>query len=373
VKSVISKKWTLVHKENYLNSNTKKDSYLDPEISIFFHKTDWHIHQTIGSMFLCPGQRYNHIPGNEQLVYKDLIYRNLQSYFSQSQTAAFLPHTFDLSDKSSCLEFLEEFEPSSSINWILKKSRNSHNAEGIELLTRDNSEKLLKDLDYGLNCGKALTSHIIQQYISNPLLIHDRKFDFRVYMIIASVNPLILLYHEGFLRVTLSNYNVSSSSTSGHITNTQIAKDLINKQNLTASDKEKVLSEQMWTLPDLETYLIGQGKVQANWVKTDLVSKMKSQMLHLTKSVYKHLLPHPGVFELYGVDFLLDEDLNLWFLEINRSPAMMATTPRKAEILENLIQGLIEIELALSTRQDFHPLAELSGFQIIHDGSVNSD
>ena len=373
VKSVISKKWTLVHKENHLNSNAKQDSWLDPEISIFFHKSDWHTHQTIGSMFLCPGQRYNHIPGNEHLVFKDLIQQSLQSYFARTRTPSFLPETFDLSSRSSCLEFLEQFEPTPSVSWILKKSRNSHNAAGIEILTLDNSQKLLKLLDYGHNCGQALTSHLVQRYISSPLLVHNRKFDFRVYMVIANANPLVLLYHEGFLRVTLSDYNTSSSSASAHITNTQIAKDLLSQQNLTAADREKILSEQMWTLPDLEAYLVEQGKVLPGWADSSLVPRMKSQMLHLTRAVYSRLLPHPGVFELYGVDFLLDDDLRLWFLEINKSPAIMATTPRKAKILESLIEGLIEIELALASGQDFHALASQFGFHIVHDGSEDNE
>ena len=38
---------------------------------------------------------------------------------------------------------------------------------------------------------------------------------------------------------------------------------------------------------------------------------MKKYMLHIVRIVYDELLPHPGVFELYGIDFLLDDTLNL--------------------------------------------------------------
>jgi len=39
------------------------------------------------------------------------------------------------------------------------------------------------------------------------------------------------------------------------------------------------------------------------------------------------LLPRSNTFEVFGADFMLDEDLRLWFIETNTSPMMEATTP----------------------------------------------
>jgi hypothetical protein len=375
VRTVISKNHELVHKSHHLNSKSKEDSYLDPEISLFFHKTDWHMYQAIGSMFLCEGQRYNHIPGNTNLVFKDIISLNLQKYLkslpSDSSPAFFLPETFDLSSRPSCLEFLAELDRSSDdseISWILKKSRNSHNGEGIDLLTRENHEKLLNDLDYGNNCGISMKETIIQRYIKDPLLLFGRKFDFRVFMIIANMNPLVLMYYEGFLRVTLKNYDKTSEDLSTHVTNTQVAKAATH--NLTNEEKSKIMEEQMWTYSELEDYLVKINKAPKGWVKDTLVPDMKQKMMHLARTVYHDLLPHPGVFELFGIDFLLDDSLHLWFLEANKSPAIMATTERKGKLLENLIEGLVEIELALLNKEDFRPISSLYNFEIIYDGFV---
>ena len=41
--------------------------------------------------------------------------------------------------------------------------------------------------DYVLNHNKR---HIVQEYLANPLLLEDLKFDFRLYVVIANLEPL---------------------------------------------------------------------------------------------------------------------------------------------------------------------------------------
>lgn len=37
------------------------------------------------------------------------------------------------------------------------------------------------------------------------------------------------------------------------------------------------------------------------------------------------------VFEMFGLDFLLDSKLNLWFIECNASPVIQGTSEEKAK------------------------------------------
>jgi tubulin polyglutamylase TTLL5 len=49
---------------------------------------------------------------------------------------------------------------------------------------------------------------IASEYIANPLLIDDYKFDLRVYVAITSINPLrIYMYEEGLTRFATVKYN----------------------------------------------------------------------------------------------------------------------------------------------------------------------
>ena len=42
----------------------------------------------------------------------------------------------------------------------------------------------------------------------NPLLLDKKKFDMRLYVLIASTKPYFVLYHHGYLRLSMNDYNL---------------------------------------------------------------------------------------------------------------------------------------------------------------------
>lgn len=58
-------------------------------------------------------------------------------------------------------------------------------------------------------------------------------------------------------------------------------------------------------------------------------------------------LKNSGVYEMFGLDFILDQDLNLWFLECNASPVMQGTSVEKEIFQSTLLKDMFNIEYSL--------------------------
>lgn len=67
---------------------------------------------------------------------------------------------------------------------------------------------------------------IASEYIANPLLVDDYKFDLRIYVAITSINPLrIYIYEEGLTRFATQKYSQDSmNSRYKHLTNYSVNK-----------------------------------------------------------------------------------------------------------------------------------------------------
>ena len=71
---------------------------------------------------------------------------------------------------------------------------------------------------------------VTQKYIERPLIIIGKKFDIRVWVLIASVEPLKLwMYDEPYLRFTSEDYDPTQIENKFmHLTNASISKENYN-------------------------------------------------------------------------------------------------------------------------------------------------
>ena len=70
---------------------------------------------------------------------------------------------------------------------------------------------------------------VIQRYISKPLLIDKKKHDLRLYVLIASVDPLVAFINsEGLARFCVDDYSLPTDGNKGndaiHLTNYSLNK-----------------------------------------------------------------------------------------------------------------------------------------------------
>lgn len=51
-----------------------------------------------------------------------------------------------------------------------------------------------------------------------------------------------------------------------------------------------------------------------------------------------------GTFRIMGFDFMLDTDMNLWFIEANKNPQMTQIEPHRRDFTQIMIRDALEIE-----------------------------
>jgi len=339
--------------------------HLDPTITNFFTKrVDIHIYHRIGEDFNCATQMYNHIPGHGVLKRKDLIVDSVDNYAQVYEDQGlshcfnkktFFPFSYRLYIESECKEFFTKINSAAykaslkkePIQYLVKLGFGAHRANGVFLLDKNYTVYMNELYDNGDNCGKDNSSVIAQTYVTNPLLLDkDNKFDFRVYMLVASTNPLIVYYHDGFLRVSLETYNKNSEDRNVHLTNTHLSKDAFaeaEKTNVTLANELR--EYQMWTFERLSNYLLESKKIKdPKWLDNYLRPAFKQAFIHATRMSAYAFWNQSNVYEMFGLDFMLDDELNLWFIECNSSPQLIGTNDYKTKFLIKMLTDLFEIQ-----------------------------
>ena len=89
---------------------------------------------------------------------------------------------------------------------------------------------------------------VIQKYIENPMLILNRKFDIRMWVVISSWNPLrIYIFKECYLRFGCNDYDPRSpSNLFSHLTNNSITKKMLDRPDINKQIKK--IPGNMWSL-----------------------------------------------------------------------------------------------------------------------------
>jgi len=224
-------------------------------------ETDWDIFWTdkqwirfvYDRVHLDANQRVNHFRNYYELCRKDNLIKNLKktkralakqgpsssclaSSFhpctgrtAEADSYNFFPATFSL--PGEYLLFVEAFKRAPESKWIMKPVGRSQ-GKGIFLFERlSDINEWKADTRWGPQVqdpSQQAERYIVQQYLSNPLLVGGKKFDLRMYCLVTSYSPLTAyMYREGFARFTSSRYELNSANmddTYVHLTNVAVQK-----------------------------------------------------------------------------------------------------------------------------------------------------
>ena len=120
--------------------------------------------------------------------------------------------------------------------------------------------------------------------------------------------------------------------TQTHLTNNAIQKNF----DLEDDIHQDIPEEKMWFSEELAVYLkqCGFGNV---W-EQKIIPAFRRILVETCLAGQDTADSRKNSFEIYGADFMLDERLNPWLIEINQGPTMSTSTTVSNELVNSLIE-----------------------------------
>lgn len=254
-----------------------------------------------------------------------------------------LVECFDLRESLDRNAEIDESEPSKKEWWILKPGM-SDRGQGIRLFStmeelqdifdgweadRPDSDDEDDEQDTQHQGGDYITtSHlrhfVAQPYIHPPLLFDNRKFHIRTY-VLCTGSLTIHVYKHMLALFAAKTYTapwLSPDDIESFLTNTCL-QDSPNETSV----------QRFWDLP----------------LPQDQLSSVFEQICSVTGEIFEaaarampvHFQTLPNAFEVFGLDFMVDEAGETWLLEVNAFPDFKQTGGDLMGIVEGFWRGVM--------------------------------
>ena len=105
---------------------------------------------------------------------------------------------------------------------------------------------------------------------------------------------------------------------------------------------EFVPSSNIWSLDILKSWLLYEGYGENIWYEK-IYPQMKNILKHTTLASSHNSSHRENTFEFFGADFMIDQDLNIILLEINRSPDPASNTKYQRQMFDNLAEDALKV------------------------------
>eukprot|EP00656_Telonema_subtile_P049174 TRINITY_DN6045_c0_g1_i1.p1 TRINITY_DN6045_c0_g1~~TRINITY_DN6045_c0_g1_i1.p1 ORF type:complete len:494 (+),score=72.04 TRINITY_DN6045_c0_g1_i1:140-1621(+) len=282
-------------------------------------------------------QVVNHIPKHNCLVTKSGLCTHMQALYAARGVCPWtvLPRTFLVQPDGTGLPELREYldQQEQQCTWILKPSDASR---GVGISVLPSAHEVLEKLQ------RKPREWVVQQYITDPMLLNGRKFDLRLFVLVDAKHRA-WVYHHAYARTAVAAYSSDIPKSKqrmklSHLTNTAVQSKA--GQGFGAREEGNQL-----TLEDLERALGEQG------VCIDLDGRLWPKLCEVVAASVEAVagtLNSTGVehcFELYGYDFMLDQSQNTWLLEVNSNPCLEVFNTTVGHHLDRMVDDIFKLQI----------------------------
>mmetsp|Transcript_21918 Transcript_21918/g.21104 ORF Transcript_21918/g.21104 Transcript_21918/m.21104 type:complete len:361 (+) Transcript_21918:487-1569(+) len=298
---------------------------------------------------------YNHFEQLKGITTKSGLIRSLKQYYFSNDLARQAGYsvfdstatTFLLSsgvEDSECVDMIHRYREISRgyapkeripmkhcVNniWLVKPT-NANQGRGIEIFSD------LEDLLTFVNSRPQYSCWVVQKYVERPLLFKQRKFDIRVWALMTHRHE-VFFYKKGYLRTSSDEYSLANGNNYVHLTNNCLQKF---GDNYGAHEDGNTVGFEVF-----QQYLDENFPEHNLTVQEHFIPRMKDLIIDSFLAVKPQLNPNKRkhCFELFGYDFLIDEDFRLWLIEINTNPYFGVPNNYIAQVLPKMMDDLLTI------------------------------
>lgn len=255
---------------------------------------------------------------------------------------------------------------------------------------------------------------IVQKYIENQLLIANRKFDLRQWVLVTKWNPLtIWFYDECYARFSAAEFTTKHDDLRNeyvHLVNNSVSKKSCAFHDRVFAENGDEIVDCMWTLQQFRDYLTWRHNEEpfpeSKTIGRRVVDTPRDQESRSCKQVFckttgvdggddffaasvqpamQHIAtcallcaqdsvePRSNSWELFGFDFMLDDSGKPWLIEINSSPACDYSTAVTESFVQRALVDILKVTFdhaEWSSAQSSHPPPDTGGWKQIYVGPM---
>lgn len=243
-------------------------------------------------------------------------------------------------------------------NLMAEAKEEAHNQANPESNEAKEPKGLASLLDY-IPKYSISSESLIQEYIRDPFLIEGQKFDFRGYLVIFSVEPLVAAFKLGYIRRCFSKHEEARMEEDPCVFITNLC---VQTQHplFKHGDKEKLI----WSLEETYKYMeevSGKSKEELRQMELRILAMMS----YCVQAAQKKLDQRQGMFTILGCDIVIDSHLNPFLIEINSNPAYHIETKTHADVIPGFVHQVLDNVLKLHRDHEKLTEKDLKGFHVL--------
>lgn len=331
-------KWNR-NKCDFIMSKTLEDELYNNNIAR--SDNDWNLYfpcgydeieKEISLMPVNKNAKYFIIDNSDTMVAKELLWKNVVSHFGLEKAKTFLPNSYVLYDNFDKDRFRSEFDDKKI--YIMKK--NIQRQEGLKIT---NSKKEILE-------GENNEYVIVQELLQNPYIISGRKTNMRFYVLVlcSQGNVSVFVHKDGFMYYTRELFIKGSMNEGPNVTTGYIERKVYTENPLTHDDLRKYLDDpNRKGLYTTEKNIRDQGLAISKIYFDRIYDLLKNIFISFVGKICKNSKFRDNtMFQLFGVDVAVDDNLNPMVMEINKGPDLGAKDKRDSELKHGVVRDILD-------------------------------